>query len=175
VKGNANHYNRYALGALSTLLDRETRFVLGQAGGWIERETPLSRWLERFTSARMEAPSQADFALCLDGQSGVLLPELCQGTEAVPEDGATAFICVSELEDGPNRGGTVLELQGPGIRESTTFTVRGLPTDTQRAIIATRRAYPLGVDVILIDGQGRCVGLPRTTRMSTVSVQMEAS
>jgi alpha-D-ribose 1-methylphosphonate 5-triphosphate synthase subunit PhnH len=168
-------YNRYALGALATLLDRETTFALGGAGGWIERETSLSRWLERFGGTRMEEPSEADFALCLDGQSGALLTELRLGTEAVPEDGATAFICVSDMEVEPMSGGSVLELQGPGIRETATITVWGLPGEAQEAIVATRRTYPLGVDVILIDRRGRCVCLPRSTRVSMVSLKVEES
>ena len=162
-------YNRYALGALTTLLDRETTFALGGAGRWIEPETSLSRWLVRFGGARMEKPSEADFALFLDGQSGVLLSELRQGTEAAPEDGVTALICVADIKGEPVSGGTVLDLQGPGIRETATITVWGLPVVTQDAIVATRKAYPLGVDVFLIDRQGRCVGLPRTTRLSAVS------
>jgi alpha-D-ribose 1-methylphosphonate 5-triphosphate synthase subunit PhnH len=168
-------YNRFALGALATLLDRETTFALGGAGGWIERETSLSRWLERFGGARMKAPSEADFILCLDGQSGALLNELRLGTEAAPEDGATAFICVSAMEGEPMRGGSVLDLQGPGIRETASITVWGLPEVAQEAIVATRRTYPLGVDVILIDRQGRCACLPRSTRVSMASVEVEES
>jgi alpha-D-ribose 1-methylphosphonate 5-triphosphate synthase subunit PhnH len=168
-------YNRYALGALATLLDRETTFALGGAGGWIEWETSLSRWLERFGGGQMKGPSEADFALCLDGQSGALLPELRLGTEAAPEDGATAFICVSDLIGEPMSGGTVLELQGPGIRETAIITVWGLPGVAQEAIVETRRAYPLGVDVILVDRHGRCAGLPRTTRVSMMSVEAEES
>jgi alpha-D-ribose 1-methylphosphonate 5-triphosphate synthase subunit PhnH len=175
VNGESYHYNRYALGALATLLDRETTFALGWAGGWIERETSLSRWLERFGGSRMERPSIADYALCLDGRSGALLGDLCQGTEAAPEDSATAFICVSDMIGEPKQGGTMLELRGPGIRETATITVWGLPNVAQEAIVATRRAYPLGVDVILIDRQGQCVGIPRTTRMSVVSREAEES
>jgi len=166
-------HNRYALGALTTLLDRETTFALGGAGGWIEQETSLSRWLERFGGTRMSRPADVDFALFLDGQSGVLLSALRQGTEAAPEDGATAFICVSALLGEPMSGGTALELQGPGIRETTTITVWGLPIISQEAIVATRKAYPLGVDIFLVDRQGRCAGLPRTTRVSVVSVEAE--
>jgi alpha-D-ribose 1-methylphosphonate 5-triphosphate synthase subunit PhnH len=173
--GDRYLYNRYALGALATLLDRETTFVLGWAGDWIERETSLSRWLERFGGARMGEPSAADYALCLDGQSGALLPDLCQGTEAAPEDSATAFICISDMVGEPKRGGTVLELRGPGIRETATITVWGLPNVAQEALVATRRAYPLGVDVILIDRRGQCVGMPRTTRVSMMSMEVEES
>jgi alpha-D-ribose 1-methylphosphonate 5-triphosphate synthase subunit PhnH len=168
-------YNRYALGALATLLDRETTCALSAAGGWIEQETSLSRWLERFGGTRMKGPSEADFALCLDGQSGALLTELRLGTEAAPEDGATAFICVLNMEGQPMSGGSVLELRGPGIRETATITVWGLPATAQEAIVATRRAYPLGVDVILIDRRGRCTGLPRTTRVSVLSRAVEES
>jgi len=175
VTGSGYLYNRYALGALATLLDRETTFALGWAGEWLERETSLSHWLERLGGARIEVPSKADFALCLDGRSGAVLGDLQQGTEAEPEDGATAFICVSDMIGEPMRGGTVLELRGPGIHEIATITVWGLPNVAQEAIVATRRAYPLGVDVILIDRQGRCAGLPRTTRVSTVSKEAEES
>src|SRR5215470_10957056 len=59
VNGDDDLYNRHALGLLATLVDRETTFVLGVAGGWLERGTSLSRWLTRLTGARMEPPSRA--------------------------------------------------------------------------------------------------------------------
>jgi alpha-D-ribose 1-methylphosphonate 5-triphosphate synthase subunit PhnH len=173
VNGGGDPYNRYALGVLATLLDPETTFVVGVAGEWLDQETSLSRWLERFTGARMVPPSRADFALCLDGGSGARLADLRLGTDAQPEDGATALICVSQILAEPNHGATVLELRGPGIREQAALAILGLPEATLEAIVATRRAYPLGVDIILIDSQGRSAGLPRTTRLSLASLPLE--
>jgi len=170
---SADPYNRYALGVLATLLDPETTFVLGVASGWLERETSLSRWLQRFTGARMVPPSRADFALCLDAGSGARLADLPQGRDAEPEDSATALIAVSHISLHPESAATTLELRGPGIRETTTLAITGLPEATLEAIDSTRRVYPLGVDVFLIDGQGRSVGLPRTTRVSMVSLPLE--
>jgi alpha-D-ribose 1-methylphosphonate 5-triphosphate synthase subunit PhnH len=166
-------YNRYALGVLATLLDPETTFVLGVASGWLERDTTLSRWLQRFTGARKASPSRADFALCLDGASGARLADLPQGTDAEPEGSATALISVSHISLQPGKGSTVLELRGPGIRETVTLAITGLPKATLEAIDATRRVYPLGVDVFLIDRQGHSAGLPRTTRVSLASLPLE--
>jgi alpha-D-ribose 1-methylphosphonate 5-triphosphate synthase subunit PhnH len=165
--------NRHALGLLATLLDRETTFVLGVAGGWLEREMSLSSWLKRFSGARMGPPSRADFALCLDGGSGARLADLPQGTDAEPEGSATALLCVSHISAEPESGATVLELRGPGIRETAALAIGGLPRATLEAIVSTRRAFPLGVDVFLIDDQGRCAGLPRTTRVSLLSMPVE--
>jgi alpha-D-ribose 1-methylphosphonate 5-triphosphate synthase subunit PhnH len=166
-------YNRYALGVLATLLDPETTFVLGVASGWLERETSLSRWLQRFTGARMVPPSRANFALCLDGENGTRLADLPQGGDAEPEDSATALISVSHISLHPGKASTVLELRGPGIRETATLAIAGLSEATLEAIDSTREAYPLGVDVFLIDSQGQCAGLPRTTRVSLVSLPLE--
>jgi alpha-D-ribose 1-methylphosphonate 5-triphosphate synthase subunit PhnH len=165
-------YNRYALGVLATLLDPETTFVLGVATGWLEQETSLSRWLQRFTGARMVPAVRANFALCLDGESGARLADLPQGRDAEPEDSATALISVSHISAHPRDGATVLELRGPGIRESATLAISGLPEATLEAIDATRRVYPLGIDVFLIDAEGRSAGLPRTTRVSLASLPL---
>jgi alpha-D-ribose 1-methylphosphonate 5-triphosphate synthase subunit PhnH len=77
------------------------------------------------------------------------------GTEEEPERGATVVVVGGEEV-------TPVTVEGPGVAEP--FEVN-LPL--ARAAIEARQAacsrYPLGVDTVLIDAQGRVLGLPRTT------------
>ena len=59
----------------------------------------------------------------------------------------------------------ILELAGPGIQKSQGISVLGLDKGEIELIRATRRNYPLGIDIYLVDAEGRCAGLPRTTRL----------
>ena len=62
-------------------------------------------------------------------------------------------------------GTMILELAGPGIQKSRAISVLGLDKGEIELIRATRRNYPLGIDIYLVDAAGRCAGLPRTTRL----------
>jgi alpha-D-ribose 1-methylphosphonate 5-triphosphate synthase subunit PhnH len=182
--------NFHALAALATLLDSETSFVLAARGHWLDQDAAVVRWLALRTGSTMGSANTADFACFCDGRSGGLLRELHPGSLLEPESGATAFYCVQSLEEMENERNSrswqqrgvfqqnaeseldhssddtiMLELRGPGIQECRCINVVGLDREEIRLIKATRRKFPLGVDIYLVDSAGRCVGLPRTTRL----------
>jgi alpha-D-ribose 1-methylphosphonate 5-triphosphate synthase subunit PhnH len=202
--------NFYALGALSTLLDGETHFILAANGRWLDQTTPAVQWLALRTGANVAIPGAADFALFCDGKSDGLLSELSPGTLLEPETSTTAFYCVEQLT-ADNGGVSVadarksiqLKLTGPGIQEARTVGVPGMEQQEIELIQATRRLqYPktdrrkeerhvtlsippdmeeysrttpksssdfvLGIDIYFVDNTGRCLGLPRTTRITVI-------
>ena len=163
--------NLYALGALQTLLDRETRAGLMLNGQWLSQDAPLWKWLALRSGAGWAEPEEADFVLFCDGHSAGYLPNLKPGTLLEPEGSATAFYSVERLSDEPITGptGLTLQLSGPGIADTRQLTVQGLNPDELKLIEASRQGYPLGVDVYLVDSNGQCAGLPRTTRISQVA------
>ncbi|HTK06826.1 MAG TPA: phosphonate C-P lyase system protein PhnH [Ktedonobacteraceae bacterium] len=160
--------NLHALGALLTLLDRETTFVMGTNGQWFAREEAAVRWTMLRSGSTLANPEQASFAFFCDGGNSALFAQLSVGTLLEPELSTTAFFCVEQLADDlseAHEDGITLELRGPGIQDVSTISVAGLQVSTLEAILFARKSYPLGIDVYLIDGAGRCVGLPRTTKI----------
>lgn len=171
--------NLYALGAIATLLDAETSFALSAHGKWLVAQHPVATWLAVRSGSHVTAPELAEFALFCDGTSYSLLAELSQGSLLEPETSATAFCCVERLTEPKKEGhdstqlhtseSVLLELTGPGIPDKRVLTVHGLSMVVIELIQATRRSYPRGIDLYLIDALGRCVGLPRTTKIRHIT------
>ncbi|MGH3963353.1 MAG: phosphonate C-P lyase system protein PhnH, partial [Pseudonocardiaceae bacterium] len=87
---------------------------------------------------------------------------LSRGGAAAPEDGALVTVSVPDVD----AGGRPLLLSGPGIDGQ----VRVAPSGLSPALIAARAdavaGFPAGVDVLLVDRDGRLLGLPRSTRIA---------
>jgi alpha-D-ribose 1-methylphosphonate 5-triphosphate synthase subunit PhnH len=165
------HVNVYALGALLTLLDRETSFIIGANAQWLPQENAIVRWTLLRSSTNYAAPVEAAFALLCDSASGALIKHLHMGTLLEPELSATVFYCVEQLAvtgEQEQANGITLELRGPGIEERQQIVVSGPQRADWDSILSVRRNYPLGIDIYLIDRAGRCVGLPRTTKIGFV-------
>lgn len=157
--------NFFALGALLSLLDRETSFILAAQNAWLPQESALAQWITLSSGAHVALPDQAAFALVCDRESGGLTKELYPGSFLEPENSATAIYCLERIaQNSDDLAGTTntctLELRGPGIEEKQIVHLQGLDEAT---LLATRHRYPLGIDVYLIDSAGRCIGLPRST------------
>ena len=165
--------NIYALGAMMTLLDKEVTFVLSANGTWLAPHDAATQWVAIRSGASVASPESATFALFCTGTSHGLLTQLDVGTLSEPEASATAFYCVEHVSDVVEPLGDEerrdswlrLELSGPGIKDMQSISIAGLEREELQHIIKTRQGYPLGVDIYLIDAIGRCVGLPRTTRI----------
>jgi len=143
-----------------SLVDQETSVVLAAAGNWVAEHHPAAAWVHVRTNARRSAASDSAFACLWDVASLALLPSLSQGSLTFPERSATAFCAVDTLSE----HGT-WELSGPGIQTTTALGISNVTSEQMGYIQASRQSYPLGVDVFLVDATGRCVGLPRSTRI----------
>ena len=151
-----------ALTVLKTLCDHRVAFSIGTAG-----ET--SEWI-RYLEVNLAAPFQpiekADYVL-FDGagfDSGFAL--LNRGSLEFPESSATALICVEGLAEEPGRPEgpfRSLVLTGPGVKGRTWLSVAGLDPGYVAGRQEAVRHFPMGVDLFLVDGQGRVAGIPRTS------------
>jgi alpha-D-ribose 1-methylphosphonate 5-triphosphate synthase subunit PhnH len=159
--------NRFAIGTFMTLLDKETTYIQGAQGAWLAADELPVRWMALRTNSRPVEASSAAFAFLWDDTSSALLRELSPGTLVYPERSASAFICVDMLASAApvNEGWHLWELSGPGIENRCQVALAGITPSLLADIQATRQAYPLGIDVFLIDRAGQCIGLPRTTRI----------
>jgi alpha-D-ribose 1-methylphosphonate 5-triphosphate synthase subunit PhnH len=99
------------------------------------------------------------FALVTDA-ADLDLTRFEQGTMEYPDRSATLFIQVGSLGSGRE-----YILTGPGIRDTATLRVDGLPDDFAQRWRRNAAAFPLGVDVILCCGN-RIAALPRTTQVA---------
>jgi alpha-D-ribose 1-methylphosphonate 5-triphosphate synthase subunit PhnH len=155
--------NTYALAACMTLLDQETFYTSARAGTWLDATHRDHTWVQIRTNCRIDNAPNAQFVILHDAQSAHLLTHLNQGSLTFPERSCTAFIVVDTLSlQSPN-----WSLQGPGIKSRTDIAVH-TTSNIMSHINATRQNYPHGIDVFLVDSQGNCVGLPRTTRISSI-------
>jgi alpha-D-ribose 1-methylphosphonate 5-triphosphate synthase subunit PhnH len=159
--------NPYATGVLLTLLDSEVSFAIAVHGQWLAAKHPTVEWFKLRSGAQAVEAAKAHFALFCDGNSQGKLLELNRGTLLEPENSATVIYCVEKLTafDAPPNS-LSLKLNGAGIEGTKLLAVQGLAQSELELFRQTRQAYPLGIDVYLIDQTGGCVGLPRTTKIS---------
>ncbi len=158
---NGREPDLIAVAACMSLLDQTVCFAHAVDAVWIGADHPLTRWIALRTNARPAAPAEADFALLHNPACLSLLGELNEGTLLTPELSCTAFLCVPMID----ADGTTLRLSGPGIKGMTRVGLPGL-SRAELDALAQRRPFPLGIDIFLIDGQGRCLGLPRATQIA---------
>ena len=95
----------------------------------------------------------------LDAMAGVSdFSGFSQGTLEYPDRSATLICQVDGLS-----GGEGTRLTGPGIEVENRLAVHGVASSFWDALERNRRAFPLGVDVVLI-AKNRIACLPRTTK-----------
>lgn len=170
--------NGFALGAMLSLLDREVSFAIAAQGEWFAQTDPLVQWVTLRSNSRLAVPEQANFVLFLDDTCAELVAQLNVGTLLEPEASATVFLCVERLaqlsqhvvneeQESFSTGALRLTLRGPGIEHAHEVALWGVSESMYTALQNARRSYPLGIDLYLVDAHGACIGLPRTTHLSS--------
>jgi len=130
---------------------------------WQPGAAAAAQWLRFHTGAPIAGrPGEAAFAAITDASAMPALESFAQGTPAAPESSTTLLVEVSSLDGGP-----ALQWYGPGIRDTKTVRVGGLPAHFWAQWQANHAAFPQGVDLVFTCG-ARAIGLPRTTRISRV-------
>lgn len=144
-----------------TLLDHEVTHCATGAGA-----EALQEYLQYNTSSPAAEPAAAAYLFAHGNDPGLAacLAELKTGTLEAPHEGATLVVAVSELSPVAGRSQLLLTLSGPGVPGERLISVAGLSTGVLVARAAAATEYPLGIDVVLIDQNGRLACLPRTTR-----------
>jgi alpha-D-ribose 1-methylphosphonate 5-triphosphate synthase subunit PhnH len=105
-----------------------------------------------------EDPAAAAFAIVTD-TADLRLDRFAQGTMEYPDRSTTLLIQVPTLVDGPARN-----MSGPGIAQTRTLHIGGLPEQFNSDWRHNTLAFPLGVDILFCCGN-EVIGLPRTTRI----------
>lgn len=144
-----------AAGLLGCLLDNETSLaVIG--------DNELESFLPGHLGCLSTAPEEADFILVGRGAEGGCRDlNLRCGSMDYPDRGATVVYLVDELAE----GGSSLSLAGPGIDGGISLAIGGFDCDALRHLQRLNSNYPLGVDAIFLDRQGRVACVPRSSRI----------
>jgi alpha-D-ribose 1-methylphosphonate 5-triphosphate synthase subunit PhnH len=143
--------------ALLTLADFETPV-------WLPhdlREGPAGAWLRFHCGCPLIAePAKATFAL-IHGTDPAMprLGDFNAGEDRYP-DQSTTILVVCEHRD----GGFAVDLSGPGIETSLRVAPAGPGQLFWSDAIANSLCYPLGADLMLVDGT-HIMGLPRSTQI----------
>ena len=120
------------------------------------------------TGATAVSPPDAGLvALC-----GAVEPEsirrLRRGSAFEPELGAKVGVDCERLVAAagpPPEAEVVVALAGPGVSGRTLLGVDGVARPVLVAIAEASRGFPAGVDVWLVDRDGRVAGIPRSSRL----------
>ncbi|MCC6266836.1 MAG: phosphonate C-P lyase system protein PhnH [Dehalococcoidia bacterium] len=145
---------RHAYGLLLALADQEVSIAVPGA------DQALARFASLGTGSRLVEMAQADYVFFIE-DPGAVFTLLRRGEPELPESGATAIVSVGSLAQGEP-----YLLAGPGIAGVASLRVSGLSTASFLARDAACGSYPLGIDLFLVDAEGRLMGLPRTTRIT---------
>lgn len=140
------------LGVLATLLDGEVSLA--------DVNTLLKPAEWPLLQARSANAEQADYILADSGSAPNFQPKL--GNLANPEQSATIILKVAQLSE--TQGATALSLRGPGIATQAALGIDGLHPDWLVQREDWICAFPLGVDLILVDDD-QVAALPRTTQL----------
>jgi alpha-D-ribose 1-methylphosphonate 5-triphosphate synthase subunit PhnH len=142
--------------ALLALADYETPVWLPEA----LRDGAAAAWLRFHCGvALVDEPAKAAFAVLDGAASEPKLSDFNLGTDQFPDRSTTVIVQVAGLE-----GGTAFALSGPGIPGTRSIAPQGLRPGFTDELRENGALYPLGVDVVL--AQGDClIGLPRSTQI----------
>jgi alpha-D-ribose 1-methylphosphonate 5-triphosphate synthase subunit PhnH len=159
-------------------LDSQVTFATHGADG-----QSLNDYLVVNTGARPATIERASYVLAGEPLDRLPVSAIHPGTLLEPDRGATLILACSVVTDdgdvasrGLDQNGTrgdaavnvrettVLSLQGRGIAGRRSLVVDGAVASVLRRLSEREDEYPLGVEVILADPDGRVVSLPRTTR-----------
>jgi len=141
---------------LRCLMDHETTYFV------MENESDgLSDEIFRHTGGNLADIDTADFLIFPEGTSRGTLTGAKRGTPEYPDIGATAVYLVEKLGE---LGGE-MEMHGPGIDGTIRPLISGLAKAEISLLREANSEFPLGVDALFLDTEGRIMCIPRSTRI----------
>lgn len=143
---------------MQSILDPEVS--LSVAGDDLEGVEAELRWLIGSPGAGADT---ADFLLVPSGDSQGQVRQLKRGQLDFPDDGATVVYGVERLAE--NGDEAAMPMTGPGIRSVVRPRLQGLGDQELKHLKEINSEFPLGVDAIFADDDGRILCIPRSTRL----------
>jgi alpha-D-ribose 1-methylphosphonate 5-triphosphate synthase subunit PhnH len=141
---------------LRCLMDHEVTYFVSD-----DKSDGLSHEIFRYTGSNRADIDTADFLIFLEGTSRGALTGAKRGTPEYPDGGATVVYLVEKLGE---MGGEV-EMHGPGINGTVRPLISGLAKSEFGLLREANAEFPLGLDVLFLDTDGRIMCIPRSTRI----------
>lgn len=157
-------------------VDRATTFAVvdGQADA-------LANAIISETHARRVGVSEADFVIvparAHARERADAIVRACRGMLVAPEKGATVFVGCARLIDGNRIDGAAstapaqtaqdlyeVEVCGPGVKDVNRFFVDRIDWAVARQF--RHDEFPCGIEIMLVDREGRLVVIPRSSALS---------
>lgn len=153
----------YLLSVILTLCDLETSYMVitDQAQELID----LNNYINLNTSCNEKDLKSSDFIIVLKTGLFEQFLHINHGTLAEPNKSATLFYLVENLSNEVMGNGQSIILQGPGIKEEQLVFFDATPQQEIEYWKESRKNYPLGVDIYLIDKNGLICGIPRSVKI----------
>jgi len=149
--------------ALDLLADCLMDSECGLSNLWPQEEAIALRISTR-TGCRLLPPGRAEFVLTGNVGAASRLGDLRSGEADYPDQGSTLLYLVEEiLAEGGSWWWT-----GPGIPTRVAPRIAGFPEGDWPALRLANASYPVGLDSIFLDRDGRVAALPRSTRLEEV-------
>ena len=148
-----------------SLLDPDTRVWLSPA--LAANDAVISNLRFHCQCPLVDKPADADFAIALNSE----LPQLAElnwGSAEYPDRSTTLVVQVPALSAEP-----FWTLSGPGIENTRSLRIAGLPDAFRAELIKSRQRFPLGIDTFWCCGN-RLTALPRTTAIELLNTEQEA-
>lgn len=171
--------------ALDAALEAATRLFVDQAVTFCVADSEMdatTAYLTSETHARRAPLRDADFVVVparADAQTArEAVAEACRGTLTSPEKGATVLMGCARLAEVPEDGQVaepavhVVALRGPGVERENRFAVDR--AGWLRARDARGDEFPCGIEIVLVDPDGRVVAVPRSSRATLLDVKQLA-
>jgi alpha-D-ribose 1-methylphosphonate 5-triphosphate synthase subunit PhnH len=129
-----------------------------------EEDAAIADRLSQRTGCRLRPVTEAEFVLT--GTAGISdrLGELRSGDPDYPDRGSTLLYLVEEILA---EGGSWW-WSGPGIRTRIAPRIVGIQNAEWELLSLANSSYPLGMDAIFLDRDGKVAALPRSTRLEEV-------
>ena len=160
-------FSCHVLSVLKTLCDHRVSFHVGNGPAREE----WTAYLQVNLSTPLRSADQADYVLLDGGAWDEAFFRVKRGSLDFPEDSATLVLSVSGVraeDEAPGKDETLMALSGPGVRRRVLLGVRSLDPRYPAARADVNSHFPLGVDWILVDAEGRAAGIPRTTTVEVL-------
>jgi alpha-D-ribose 1-methylphosphonate 5-triphosphate synthase subunit PhnH len=156
--------NRFTASLLMALLDHEVSFSVepGPDAG------VFAAYILKRTRCPIVSTDRAAFVVADHSKLDPQLPlELHTGSFDYPDDAATLIVQTPALDQ--KTGDLTLALEGPGVPGRRVIKLSGVSAEFFAARDRANAHYPIGIDLLFIDQEGRIIALPRTTQVTIVT------
>lgn len=131
-----------------------------------ENRADIATYLLVNTAAQQVGIDMADYIFLPGNYNGDGLKDVRVGTPVYPEDSATLIITVEAISSEVIQNALLISLKGPGVNGEATVFVKGINPLLLNYIKEQNIEYPLGIDLIITDGQNNILCIPRSNRFT---------